>query len=427
MVNNLNSVMRASSPDLPGVVQPSVQRTRNWINDPSIASRMPVLLCFFYCFVIFYLKAAAHFAFDIPHVDDKYVRDFIAQALWLISISLLPSIAIVLLAPVTKPSRVDNITKGQTRLIVRVAVGISLIVVAIVVAERGAEAVTDVYGNRLLVEHGVLAPVTILMTPFIFATVVVLALSPGRRTSLPVAILCLIWGVFLAKGAMLAYPIAIYVFIRFSSRRGFIVFGVASLVIGLALVVLLGRLRQGSNVDAVFNPDGLRLLLALFLARIDQLDSFALVLSQRHLEFSLSLWDEIVKSVLYVLPRGVYPEKPLSFSIETTKALRPMVFAGDAANNFTIFGQAFLIAGSLGPIICFLVFQLFFYVMALIQRIAFPTSVGFWTFNLSVTVPCFMSLVGAGLFREYVVLQFLFSLPGLIMFGYFFRRAGGKT
>jgi hypothetical protein len=396
----------------------------NWINESAIASRVPVLLCFAYCVVIFYVKAAAHSLLSIPHVDDSYVSHFILEALWQISLSLLPAICILIIAPISKPVRIDNITNRQIRVLVRIALGVSLAIVAIVMAQRGTESLRDVYGNRLLVEHGMLAPLTIIMTPFIFSTAVVLAMSKRKHPFFPIGLMCLIWGVFLAKGSMLAYPIAIYILIRFSARRGFLVFGTAGVLVGLAVVVLLGRLRAGNNLDEILKDNGLVILVALFLSRIDQLDSFALVLSQRHLEYSLSLWDEISKSFLYLLPRGLYPDKPLSFSMEATKALRPMVFANDAANNFTIFGQAFLIAGSLGPVLCFVILILFFYSMALLQRLVFPSSVEFWAFSLSVLVPCFMSLIGAGLFREYVVLQVVFSLPGLLIFVYCFRRAG---
>jgi len=112
----------------------------------------------------------------------------------------------------------------------------------------------------------------------------------------------------------------------------------------------------------------------------------------------------------------------MSFSMEETRALRPMVYANDAANNFTLFGQAFLIAGPFGIVLSFVVLLFFFYGLGLFQRIVFPSNVGFWIFSFSLLVPCFMSLIGAGLFREYVILQVIISLPGLLLFMYCFRN-----
>jgi hypothetical protein len=394
-----------------------------WVTS-ELARRVPILLCLLYCVFLFYAKAAAHRWLDIPHVDDDYVHDYIPQALWLISAALLPVTAVLCVAPVTRATYVDVVSPRQVAVVMRIVLGISGMVCLAIIAARGPAAFVDVYGNRLMVEHGLFAPLTIGLTPFIFCATVASALSTTRHPLMPVLALCLIWGVFLAKGSMLAYPLAVYMLLRHGGRRGFFVVGGSILMVGLAAVVLLGRLRAGNGLDEVFDDDGLRLFFFLFLHRIDQLDSFALILSQRHLESSLSLWDEIVNSVLYLMPRDVFPGKPLSFSMEATKAFRPLVYFNDAANNFTLFGQAYLIAGSLGTIISLAVLLGYFYSMALLQRVYMASSVGFWAFNLSVVIPCFMSLVGAGFFREYVLLQMLLSVPSVLIFMAVFRHAG---
>jgi hypothetical protein len=400
-----------------------VQSHVRWYVDPALASRIPALFCLGYCGLIFFLKAIAHTAFDIPHVDD--VDEFVPRALALITLGLVPAMVIVLIAPVTRPVTGELPSPRQLRLLTNVCFAFSAGMVLSALFQRGGDALHDFYGNRVLIEHGIYAPLTIMFGPLLYATVTVLAISMERRAFLRVAILSGIWGVFFAKGFMLAYPLLIYVGLRGLGRRFSMLPALAIAVLGLAAVVLLGRLRAGgdSDISKVLDDDGLRLLLLLFLHRIDQLDSFALVISQHHLEGSTSLWAEIVSSVGYLLPRDAFPDKPLSFSMEMTKLFRPAVFQTDAANNFTIFSQMYLVAGELGFLLCFLCFLAFFYSMALLQRRFFSNVSGFWAFNLSVAIPCFLSLVGAGLFREYIIFQLILSLPGLFLFRHMTRRA----
>jgi hypothetical protein len=369
------------------------------------------------------MKAAAHAAFDVPHVDN--VEAFVPHALLFIALSFFPAAMIFLAAPITRPTIEEPITARQIRVLLRFNVAISILLAGAVLLQRGSDAFADLYGNRLMVEHGVLGVVTIVMSAVIYSTATILALTPDQRFFAPVMTLCLIWGIFFAKGSMLAYPLLVYMVVRTVHRPRYAILGLVTALISISAVVLLGRLRAGGAVSQVFDDDGLALLLLLFLHRIDQLDSFALVLSQSQLEYTYSLWDEVLKSFAYLLPRGSsLLDKPLSFSMEMTQAFRPAVFEADAANNFTVFAQASLIAGPWGIVLCFLIFLGFFYSLAFMQRFLFPTTLGFWMFGFAIVVPSFMSLVGAGLFREYVLVQLLLSIPTQLALVHLIKPAG---
>ena len=164
------------------------------------------------------------------------------------------------------------------------------------------------------------------------------------------------------------------------------------------------------------------LLLALY--RIDQLDSFALVLEQGRLAYSRLPGQEIADSISYLLPRGLLADKPLSFSMEMTKLLRPDVYANDAANNFTLFAQTYMLGGQYGPLLAFSILFGFFVSMGLIQRWLFRSDIEFWMFSMAVWVPCFMSLLNSGLFHEYILLHVPLALVGVFALRLHFKREG---
>jgi hypothetical protein len=378
-----------------------------------------MLLCLLYAAALFYGKALAHYVFDIPHIDN--VDRTIPFALLEISIALLPVFALMLVNPLARPGFVLTITRSQQRAMTSIALLVSFGLFALAFASRGDAALHDFYGNRLFIEHGALAPMTIVAPTYIIGTTVVLGFSKSRFAFLPVLVICLVWGVLLSKGFMLAYPLITYLAIRTTQRQRSILPLIVVALAGLVAVVVLGRLRAGTAADNILSGEGLMFLLRLMLYRIDQLDSFALVLEHGRLAYSSSLAHQMINSASYLLPRGVLSDKPLSFSMEMTKLLRPDVFATDAANNFTVFAQTYILGGHYGPVLAASIFLVFFVVMALLQRCLFRSSVEFWTFSIAVLIPCFMSLISAGLFTDYLLLQLPLSLIGLLIFRCHFR------
>jgi hypothetical protein len=377
------------------------------------------LLCLIYATGLFYGKALVHFLSGIPHLDD--VDKTIPFALFEISIALLPAIALMLANPIARPGFAQPIGRSQERAMTGIALLISFGLFALAVAARGSNALHDFYGNRLFIDHGALAPVTIIAPTYIIGTTVVLAFSKSRFAFLPVLAICLVWGVLLSKGFMLAYPLITYLTIRTKQRqRSFVPLLVTSAV-GLVAVVILGRLRSGVAADNILAGQGLLFLLLIMLYRIDELDSFALVLQHGRMAYSSSLTHEVISSISYLLPRGLLADKPLSFSMEMTKLFRPAVYASDAANNFTLFAQTYIIGGYYGPALAFSILFTFFLAMALLQRWLFPSDVEFWTFSIAVLIPCFMSLIAAGLFTDYVLVNVPLSVAGLLLFRCHFR------
>lgn len=380
-----------------------------------LARRAPVIVCLLYAAAMFYGKALAHFLSGIPHIDD--VDATIPLALMQISAALLPAMALLLLNPIAKATSSRATTRREERSIIFGCLIISSALFAICVVQRGSSAFREFYANRLLIDHGLLGPVVVIAMSYIMGGAAVLALSPRRFAIIPLMLVCLVWGVLLSKGAMLAYPLMIYVGMRAARRRGSMIPLMLLGIVAIASVVVLGRLRTGGSLDEVFADEGWRFLLLLALYRIDQLDSFALVLQHGRMAYSTSPLQEVIDSLSYMLPRGTLADKPLSFSMEMTKLLRPEVYANDAANNFTLFAQTYMLGGSFGPLLAFIILFGFFICMGLLQRWLFRSETEFWMFSMAVAIPCFMSLLNAGLFHEYV----LFHVP-LAVVGIFFLR-----
>lgn len=387
----------------------------------ALATRATVLICLAYASGMFYGKAFVHWLSGIPHIDN--VDATIPLALAHISVSLLPAGLLMLINPITRATSARKATQGQERAIILTSLAISLGLFGICVAGRGMDAFREFYANRLFIDHGALGPIVVIAMSYVIGSAVVLALSDRRMAIVPLAAICLIWGILLSKGAMLAYPLMIYVGLRAARKRR----SLLPLIIlgGLAIiaVVVLGRLRSGGSLDEVTDADGWRFLLLLALYRIDQLDSFALVLEHARFAYSNLPLQELAESLAYLLPRGILADKPLSYSMEMTQLLRPEVFANDAANNFTLFAQTYMLAGPYGPLLAFSILFGFFVSMALMQRWLFRSDIEFWTFGLAVSVPCFMSLINAGLFHEYVLFHVPLATIGMLALRLHFRRA----
>ncbi len=396
------------------------KQPRPWLGTSALSRRAPIILCLLYATALFYGKAFAHYISGIPHIGN--VDKTIPFALAEITMGLLPVVLLMLINPIAKATSSRDVDRFGERSMILVSLGISVALFIICVARRGGEAFHDFYGNRLLIDHGALAPIPIVAMSYITCTAVALAFSQRRFAIFHVLLTCIIWGVLLSKGFMLAYPLMAYVGLRAARRRKSILPLVLLGTLAIVAVVILGRLRAGASLEGIADDGGLSFLLLLALYRVDQLDSFALVLEHGRLAYSTLPVQELADSLSYLLPRGALADKPLSFSMEMTKLLRPEVYASDAANNFTLFSQTYMLGGPYGPILAFSILLGFFVSMGLLQRWLFRSHIEFWAFCVAVWLPCFMALVSAGLFHEYILLQVPLSLLGIFAFRLHFRR-----
>ncbi|MDC0166174.1 hypothetical protein OAI73_00940 [Gammaproteobacteria bacterium] len=376
---------------------------------------LPLILSFLYCLILFYIKALVGWMFSIELIDGY--QEYLLSALIFIFLSLFPFFFLLYFLPffrLSKPLAENSIPYSRGILLSIISLILSISLVIITIYTRGSSAISDFYGNRILIEHGIYAPLTIMYNPVLVAIAVIWGMKPNAIGFVIVLFNAIIWGVFFSKGFILVYTLLIYFGLR-NSYKNRSYFRIAFTFVFLILfVVFLGRLRSGGDLTDIIGISEFKFLLTIILHRVDQLDSFVLVMAQQQLEYSLSLGKEIVDSVLYTIPRFIYEEKPESFSMEMTKNLRPLVYAVNAANNFTVFSQFKMLFGWYAPLFLSMSLVLFFSLMGLIQRLLFQTRGGFLIFVFAMIVPCFMTIISSGIFRDYIIQQFLFSMAGLI-------------
>lgn len=376
---------------------------------------LPLLLCFFYCLLLFYIKAFVGWIFSIDLIDGY--QEYLLTALIFIFLCLFPVFLLMYFLPFFKTHKgpLDfSIAYSRGVLLSLIALAVSTFLIIITIYSRGSLALSDFYGNRILIEHGVYGLITILYTPVLISISVIWGLRPNFIGFVIVFTNAIIWGVFFSKGFILAYTLLIYFGLKNINKKRPYLRGAATFVFLILLVVLLGRLRSGADISDILGISEFEFLLTIILYRVDQLDSFVLVMAQQQLEYSLSLGKEIVDSVLYTIPRFIYEEKPESFSMEMTKNLRPLVYQANAANNFTVFSQFKMLFGWYAPLFLSMSLVLFFSLMGLIQRLLFQTRDGFLIFVFAMIIPCFMTIISSGIFRDYIIQQFLYSMVGLI-------------
>lgn len=376
---------------------------------------LPLILSFLYCLILFYIKALVGWMFSIELIDGH--QEYLLSALIFIFLSLFPVFFLLYFFPFFRlnTSLAENpipYSRGILLSIVSITISISLLIIAIYT--RGSSAISDFYGNRILIEHGIYAPLTIMYTPVLVSIAIIWGMRPNVIGFIIVLLNAIIWGIFFSKGFILVYTLLIYFGLRNSYKNRSYFRSVLTFMFLIIFVVFLGRLRSGGDLSDIIGISEFEFLLKIILYRVDQLDSFVLVMAQEQLDYSLSFFKELIDSILYTVPRFIYEEKPDSFSMEMTKNLRPLVYEANAANNFTVFSQFKMLFGWFAPPFISIAFVVFFASMGLIQRLLFKTRGGFLIFVFAMIIPCFMTIISTGIFRDYVILLALYSMVGII-------------
>lgn len=372
-------------------------------------------------FLFYILKQVLHNVLSIPNIGVS-LADANVAALF-VFISSFPALGLLFIIsslsgfvskfePTHSKKEITYLTNG-----VHYFIGFNLLATIFlffyVFSKNGLGVFVNTYQNRLILEHGIFALITIVLTPTILASII---LSGYRNSKIGIIFawfISLIWGYIFAKAFFLAYPIFISVLVRkrLTLRRIFFLMG---LMFTLAsLVVYMGLLRSGNSLEELDFTSFFEFTMLLILHRVDQLDGIATLIVAKP---SFSGISEVIKSIEYLIPRFLYSEKPLSFSVEMTKTFRPSVFESGGANNFSLFGQIFTIYSWTAILVSNSIILCVVFLSSSFTSSFLKSHKVRQIFILSVVLPATLSLLNSGLFREYFLLQISYGMLLIFLF-----------